>query len=184
MEIIEKIEKNKIYNKIFVEPWSYNVGAILLAILALSHIVILGTSWVASGSFTVWGAKIFYFLGVDVTKWKYFINNPGLKRSIFIPILENGPALRNIGIILGALIMALLASEFKITKIKNKKQIIGAIIGGFLMGIGSRIASGCNVGAFFSALLSYSLTGWFFGISTFIGAAIGSKILINYIMKK
>lgn len=183
MKIIDEIEESKLYKKILINPWSYTVGAILLALLALLHIAILETSWVASGSFTVWGGKLLYNLGIDVPKWKYFIANPGLKRSLVIPILKNGPALRNIGIILGALIASLLASEFKITKIKNKKQVIGAIAGGFLMGIGSRIASGCNVGAFFSSLLSFSLTGWFFGIATFIGALIGSKIFVEYIIK-
>ncbi len=184
MEIFKNLEENKFYRKIMVNPWSYTTGAILLSLLALFHIAVFETSWVVSGSFTVWGGKLLYSFGVDVPKWKYFIVNPGLKRSIMIPIIRNGTALRNIGIILGALIAALLASEFKISKIRNKRQIIGAAAGGLLMGIGSRIASGCNVGAFFSALMSFSLTGWFFGMATFIGAAIGSKLLLDYIIKK
>lgn len=184
MKIFENIAENKFYKKIFINPWTYTTGAVLLAILALAHIVVFETSWVVSGSFTVWGGKMLYSLGIDVPKWKYFIDNPGLKRSLMIPIIRNGTALRNIGIVLGAFIAALLASEFKISKIRNKKQIIGSVIGGFLMGIGSRIAAGCNVGAFFSALMSFSMTGWFFGIAIFIGAAIGSKIFLDYIMKK
>lgn len=184
MKFLNKLENNSFYKKIVIEPWSYKTGAILLALLALAHIVIFETSWVVSGSYTVWGGKLLYNLGIDVPKWKYFIENAGLKRSLMIPIIKNGASLRNIGIILGALLASLLSSEFKFSKIKNKKQIIGAIVGGFLMGVGSRIASGCNVGAFFSAIMSYSLTAWFFGIATFIGAVIGSKILLNYILKK
>ena len=184
MEIFNNIEKNKFYRKILVNPWSYTTGAVLLALLALAHIAVFETSWVVSGSYTVWGGKLLYSLGIDVPKWKYFIANPGLKRSLMIPVIRNGTALRNIGIMLGALIASLLASEFKISRIRNKKQIIGAVAGGFLMGVGSRIASGCNVGAFFSALMSFSVTEWFFGIASFIGAAIGSKILLNYIIKK
>ena len=183
MEVFEKISNNKIYRKIAVNPWPYTIGGILLALLALAHIALMDTTWVVSGSFTVWGGKLLYTLGIDVTKWKYFINNPGLKRSILVPVVRNGAALRNIGIIVGALIAALMASEFKISKIRNRKQVLGAIAGGFLMGVGSRIASGCNVGAFFSAVMSFSLTGWIFGISAFIGAVIGSRIFLKYIIK-
>ncbi len=184
MEFFERLDENRLYRKIMINPWSYTTGAILLALLALTHIAVLETSWVVSGSFTVWGGKLLYSLGIDVPKWKYFIENPGLKRSLLIPILKNGASLRNIGIILGALTASLFASEFKISKIRNRKEIVGAVLGGFLMGVGSRIASGCNVGAFFSAVMSFSLTGWIFGIAAFIGAAIGSKIFLNYIIKK
>lgn len=184
MKFLEKMENSRLYRKIVIEAWTYKTGAVLLALLALAHIIIFETSWVVSGSYTVWGGKLLYNLGIDVPKWKYFVENPGLKRSLMIPVIKNGASLRNIGIILGALLASLLASEFKISKIKNRKQIIGAAAGGFLMGVGSRIASGCNVGAFFSAIMSYSLTAWFFGISAFIGAIIGSRILLSFILKK
>ena len=90
----------------------------------------------------------------------------------------------NVGIIAGAALATLFASEFKLRKIKGKKQLFGAVAGGFLMGAGARFAAGCNIAAFFSALSALSLTGWFYGISAFAGAFIGSKILLNYIMKE
>ncbi len=82
-----------------------------------------------------------------------------------------------LGIIFGALATTLLASGFKIKKIKSKKQIIAAIIGGLLMGYGARIAYGCNIGALYSGIASLSLSGWVFAIVMFCGAVVGSKLL-------
>lgn len=182
MKIFEDLNNNDLYRKIFIKPWSYRTGAILLALTGILHILLINSAWGISGAFTIWGGKIFQILGINVAEWRYFANSPNLLKSLETPILKSGGSIRNIGIILGALISSLLASEFKFSIIKNKKEIIGSIVGGFLMGIGARIASGCNIGAFFSAITSYSLTGWLFGIFTFIGAYIGSKIFLKYIM--
>jgi uncharacterized membrane protein YedE/YeeE len=90
--------------------------------------------------------------------------------------------MRNLGIIFGALLATLLASQFKFKKIKSKKQVLAAIIGGLLMGYGARIAYGCNIGALFSGIASLSLSGWVFAIAMFFGAITGSKLLIKYFM--
>ena len=52
------------------------------------------------------------------------------------------------------------------------------------MGAGARLANGCNVGALFSGLSALSLSGWVFAASLLIGAFIGSKILINIVLKE
>lgn len=182
MNFLNKLNENNTYKKIFVKPWTYKTGAILLTVVALLHIILLNSAWGITGPFTIWGGKILQALGINVSEWQYFTNNPGMLKNLNTPILKHGGSVRNIGIILGGLIAALLASEFKFSTIKNKKEIFSSIAGGFLMGVGARIASGCNIGAFFSAIMSYSLTGWLFGIFTFFGAYIGSKIFLKYVL--
>ena len=81
------------------------------------------------------------------------------------------------GIIFGSLISTFLSSDYKFKKIKNSKQVIFGIFGGILMGYGTRVAYGCNLGAYLSAIPSYSLHGWVFGLAMFAGAYIGSKLL-------
>jgi hypothetical protein len=90
--------------------------------------------------------------------------------------------MRNLGIIVGALFATLMASQFKIKKIKNKKQIVAAILGGLLMGYGARIGFGCNIGALYSGISSLSLSGWIFGFAMFFGAMVGSKLLVKFFM--
>jgi uncharacterized membrane protein YedE/YeeE len=47
------------------------------------------------------------------------------------------------------------------------------------MGYGAGIASGCNIGAFFSATASLSLSGWIFGVGLFIGSYFGAKLFLR-----
>ena len=88
----------------------------------------------------------------------------------------------NIGVILGSLAATLLASQFKIKKIKNKKQVITALVGGMCLGYGSKLAMGCNIGAFFSGVPSFSFHGWVFGLFAFLGVGIGIKLLVRFIL--
>ena len=183
MEFFNRLSQNETYKKIMKTPLSYETGAILLGITATVYLAIFKSAWSVSGPCTVWGAKILWLIGIDTTKWSYFIAHPGLKRAIVLPIFKSGGSVCNTGIIIGAALATLFASEFKIKKIKGKRQLLGAVIGGFLMGLGARFASGCNISALFSALSALSLTGWFFGLSVFIGSFIGGKILLKYIIK-
>ena len=97
-------------------------------------------------------------------------------------ILNHPGSWQNFGIIAGALLAALLASQFKFKKIKSLKQVVAATLGGLLMGYGARLAGGCNIGALFSAIGSMSLSGWVFAFFLFIGAFIGSKLLARFFM--
>jgi uncharacterized membrane protein YedE/YeeE len=56
------------------------------------------------------------------------------------------------------------------------KMILISIIGGLMLGYGSRIAYGCNIGAFFSGISSASLSGWIWFISAFAGNLVGNQI--------
>lgn len=88
----------------------------------------------------------------------------------------------NMGVIMGSLIATLMASQFKLKKVKSKKQLIFALLGGIMMGYGTRLALGCNIGAFFSGIPSFSLHAWVFGIFTILGAWVGCKILIRFLV--
>ena len=96
--------------------------------------------------------------------------------------MQHTGTMLNIGIILGALIATLLASQFKFKKIKSLKQVVAAILGGLLMGYGARLAGGCNIGALFSGIASLSLSGWVFAVFLLAGAWIGSKLLAKFFM--
>jgi YeeE/YedE family (DUF395). len=170
-----------LYKKIFKDAWSYWTGAILLAILNTAMLAISGKAWGITTTFAYWGAWISKLFGADVSGWDFFqleANAKALGQSAF----TNTGSVQNIGIILGALLATLLASQFKIKKLKSYKQVIAAALGGLLMGYGARIAFGCNIGAFFSGVASMSLHGWIYAVFIFLGAWIGSKLLVRYFM--
>jgi uncharacterized membrane protein YedE/YeeE len=80
----------------------------------------------------------------------------------------------SLALIGGAAVMALLNNEFKF-KGPTWELATWAIIGGALMGIGSRLGLGCNVGAFFVRVSQGDPSGWLFGLGMIGGAYIGVK---------
>jgi uncharacterized membrane protein YedE/YeeE len=80
----------------------------------------------------------------------------------------------SIALIGGAAVMALRSGEFKVKR-PTLDQAGWAILGGVLMGIGSRLGLGCNVGAFFVRAANGDVGGWMFGVGMIAGAWIGVR---------
>ncbi len=175
------IKDNKYYKEWIKAAWPYMTGAILLSVFQIVTLATTGNPWGVSGVLANWGAWLFESVGGNVDKWYYF-SSEGAQRTLDGGLLNHGGSIRNIGIIFGALLAVLLAGGFKIKKLKSKKQVIAAIIGGLLMGYGARIGFGCNIGALYSGIASFSLSGWVFGVFIFLGAIVGSKLLVKYFM--
>ncbi|HHT05010.1 MAG TPA: YeeE/YedE family protein [Hydrogenispora sp.] len=176
-----KLENNKYFKAVVKEAWPYTVGAVLLALLNISLFIVTGSAWGISGTLLNWGAKLYQAVGGQLQNWFYY-SDPARLRALETPFFSHGGSLMNLGIIVGAFLASLAASQFKIRKIKSVRQVIAAIVGGLLMGYGTRVAFGCNIGAFFSGVASFSLHGWIYGIFIFVGAWIGSKLLVKYFM--
>jgi uncharacterized membrane protein YedE/YeeE len=92
-----------------------------------------------------------------------------------VPELWRNPALwMSLGIIFGAMIMALLQKEFK-AKMPSPELMVWGVTGGLLMGMGSRPSLGCNIGGFFIRASGGDPNGWVYGTGMVIGAFIGVK---------
>ena len=70
---------------------------------------------------------------------------------------------------LGAILIALEATG-------GYEVVVAATLGGLIMGYGARIGFGCNIGAYFSGISSFSLHGWLWGASAIAGTYAGLKI--------
>lgn len=176
-----KIGNNKYYKQFIKSPFTYVTGAVLLSVLQIALFASSGNPWGVSGTFANWGAWIYELFGGSVEKWHYF-SSAGAQATLDAGVLNHSGSWLNFGIIIGASLAVLLASQFKFKKIKSKKQIVAAVLGGLLMGYGARLAGGCNIGALFSTIASLSLSGWIFGFALLIGAWIGSKLLAKFFM--
>jgi hypothetical protein len=177
----KKLNNNKFYKNWFKSAWTYVVGAILLSVFQIVTLATTGDPWGVSGPFANWGAWMYRAFGGNVDKWYYF-SSEGAQATLSRGFLNDPGSIRNIGIIFGALLATLLASQFKIKKIKARRQIVAAVIGGLLMGYGARIGFGCNIGALYSGIASLSLSGWVFAVFLFLGAMAGSKLLVKFFM--
>ncbi len=125
--------------------------------------------WYVTTQEAQWVGWVFNKLGADNMDNIYF----GLENGLPNPLI-NPADWMSLALIGGAAVMALLHNEFK-WKGTTRELAIWAIIGGTLMGIGSRLGLGCNVGAFFVRVSQGDVSGWLFGIGMVGGAYIGVK---------
>ncbi|MDH5542000.1 MAG: YeeE/YedE family protein [Nitrospinota bacterium] len=125
--------------------------------------------WYVTSQEGQWAAWVMDKLGINVMDNIFF----GYVNGIPNPLV-NGPGWMSIALIFGAAVIALINNEFKL-KMPTRELAVWAILGGFLMGVGSRIGLGCNVGAFFVRTANGDPNGWFFGIGMIGGAYIGVK---------
>jgi len=82
-----------------------------------------------------------------------------------------------VGLLPGALVGALFASEFKLRFPRNPKRYAQALGGGIIMGYGAGLGIGCTVGAFFSSIPSLSISGWLFALALSGGAFLGVQAI-------
>ena len=154
--------------------WPYNMGAIFIAVIMSLMFLSYGSPWGITTSLTHLAGGIIGLGGFDVSHWNFFKYD-----NLFAhPLI-----LVNLGIILGSFLSSFSSSEFRIRKPRSYKFIITGLMGGILMGYGARLAEGCNIGSLISAIPSFSLHGWVFMFSSFVGAYIGSKILLSYLIE-
>jgi len=66
-------------------------------------------------------------------------------------------------------------------KVPNLEGALFALLGGALMGLGARVAMGCNIGAFFATVTNGDPSGWIFLVGMALGAYVGVKIFAWWI---
>lgn len=156
-------------------PWPLVCGAVGLALLNYATLALAGRPWGITSAFALWGAKVAGGLGVDVGSWPFW-QMPANAKALAAPVWEDITTVMDIGIMLGAAVAAGLAGRFAPSLKIPTRSLIAAVIGGLLLGYGSRLAYGCNIGAYFSGIASGSLHGWLWLVAAFAGNAVGVRI--------
>ena len=156
-------------------PWPLVAGAIGLAVVNIATLTIGGRPWGVTSAFALWGAKWFQALGIDVASWPYW-TTPAQAAALKSSVLMDVTSVMDFGIILGALLAAILAGRFAPAWGIPARSLAAAVIGGLLLGYGARIAYGCNIGAYFSGIASGSVHGWLWLVAAFIGNIAGTSL--------
>jgi hypothetical protein len=153
--------------------WPLWAGAAGLAGLNALTLVIKGHPWGITSAFALWGSKITQAAGVDVGSWPYWSGQRAA--TLHASVLSDATSVMDFGIILGAMVAAAAAGTFIVHRRVPWRVAAGAIVGGVLMGFGARIAYGCNIGAYFAGIASFSVHGWLWGLMAIIGTYAGLK---------
>jgi hypothetical protein len=158
---------------LLLAPWPLAWGAFGLAAMSAATLLLAGRPWGETAGFTLWGSKIAGFIGFEPRTWAYWQGNADpLAASVFSDITS----VMDFGIVAGAMLAAGLSARFRPQSGGNVRAWLGAASGGFLMGYGARLSDGCNIGAYFSALASGSLSGWVWVAAAFVGSVIGLRL--------
>lgn len=161
------------WKRIFRGSWPLFAAAIVLAVLNALTLMTRGTPWGITSAFALWGSKIASAFGVDVVSWGYWqgANAASLQASIF----TDSTTVLNLGVIIGAFIASAAGGLFKFTKV-TAGNFAASVVGGLLMGYGARLAFGCNIGAYFGGIASFSLHGYIWGILALAGTFVALYI--------
>jgi uncharacterized membrane protein YedE/YeeE len=152
--------------------WPLWVGALLLAGLNAATLWVSGGAWGVTFAFALWGSKLLDLVGIDVLSWGFW-QDPANLAKYDAGIFAEKTSVMDFGIILGALVASAAAGAFVLHRRVPLRLGVGAVIGGLLMGYGARIAFGCNIGAYFGGIASFSLHGWLWGVMAIVGTYVG-----------
>lgn len=152
--------------------WPLWVGALLLAGLNALTLYVSGSPWGITFAFALWGSKILDAVGVDVRSWGFW-QDPANLAKYDAGWLAETTSVMDLGIIVGALIASAAAGAFVLHRTVPGRLALGAVVGGVMMGYGARIAFGCNIGAYFGGIASFSLHGWIWGAMAIVGTVLG-----------
>ena len=156
-------------------PWPLVAGAVGLAAVNLATLLIAGRPWGVTSAFALWGAKAVAAVGVPVETWPYW-SSPGQVAALRGSVFADVTSVMDGGIVLGALLAALLAGRFAPVWRIPARSLAAAVVGGVMLGYGARIAYGCNIGAYFSGIASGSLHGWLWLPCAFAGNVLGTYL--------
>lgn len=149
-------------------------GTVIIAILCWLVFALSGHPWGVTFGFTLWGAKIATALGVPVESYAFW-QWPGPRRALEHSVLADVSSLMDFGMILGAGAMAAAGGGPRHQSWPPVRQLVGAALGGILMGIGARLGFGCNIGAFLAGIASGSVHGWIWFAMAMAGSWVGIK---------
>ncbi len=161
-------------SRIISSPLNPYVATIILAFTSIIFAVALGGKlWGITTGESQLGGHLLKLLGFHAENLSYF-------QKFKLPaILDSGPQIHVFGLIIGGLVASLLMGEFAIKQVPGRSQLILAITGGTLLGYGSRLAAGCNIGNFWSAFPSAGLNAVTFFAGIFAGTFITVKAVVE-----
>jgi hypothetical protein len=150
-------------------------GGVALALLNLLTLLVAGHPWSITWAFALWGAKILAAAGYDLDAVPFW-QGEFQRAALEAPVLEDVVSVMDAGLVLGALLAAGLAGRFAPARRVPPGRAVAAVLGGLLLGYGARVASGCNIGAYFSGIASTSLHGWLWGAAALLGTPLGVRL--------
>ncbi len=131
-----------------------------------------GGAWGVTSAFSLWGSELVGALGGHPENWTWW-QRPGNAEMLAGPVLADKTSLTDLGIMIGAAVAASVGGTWALHRGIPWRTALAAVLGGVLMGVGARLAGGCNIGAYLAGIASGSLSGWLWGAFALAGTWVG-----------
>ena len=156
-------------------PHKLWLAACFLAGLAVLNLLVAGQPWGVVYGLGLWGAKLVHWSGIDLAGFAFW-SDAGNAERLTQSLLLDITSVTDFGLLLGAGIAARWKGPLAAQVSLPTRLWIAGAIAALLMGYASRLAYGCNVGAFFSGISTGSLHGWVWFAAAFAGSMIGVRL--------
>lgn len=163
------------WRRMLTGPWALAISLVVLALGNLAILLVAGHAWSVVWGFTLWAAETAQIFGWDPASSPFWAAK-GMAARLDRGIFLDDTSITDMGIILGAFIAAGLGGRLDPVWQVPARHLAAAVIGGLMLGIGARMAYGCNIGAFFSGVASSSLHGWVWILGALAGNWIGMQM--------
>ncbi|RBI63506.1 YeeE/YedE family protein [halophilic archaeon] len=130
------------------DPRTAALGITVLAVLWFTQVSIVGVT----GPEARWTGYLLEQVGVDAGSYEYWgsVLFQGTSVSVTVDMVMIA------AVIGGAFVAAVWSGDFAL-RVPKRKRVPNAVVGGFMMGAGSRLAPGCNIGNIYSGLAELSV---------------------------
>ncbi|HDZ90198.1 MAG TPA: hypothetical protein ENH37_05925 [Deltaproteobacteria bacterium] len=149
------------YSTVFYENWPLWLGGILIGIMSVLTFA-WARPWGVVGGLRNWADWLFHQIGL--------YSHPPVS-----PLISTNSIL-TLGLLWGAFGSALMSKQFAL-RMAPGRELIKGVVGGSLLGIGSAMAGGCNVGGFYIATSALS----FAGLAMMVGLVMGAYLGLRYL---
>ncbi len=164
-----------LFKTLFFKPWTlWGSTTVIIAVFILQMLV-TKKGWFLSTQFGHLTGKVLWHMGVSLD---WIVSFTGLPAKTFdTPIMLLGEQVQNFAIFGGGIISLLISSHFTLAEKSPKfHEMILLAIGAFVMGVGTRLANGGNMGGLYTPVANMSLSGWIFFFMMMLGGLIGNII--------
>lgn len=133
------------------QPWDPRTAALgitAVSVLWFSQVSVVGIT----GPEARWTGYLLSQVGIDVGEFEYWgailFQGQGVGLTTDMIMIS--------AVIVGAFLAAIWSGDFSI-RVPKRRRLPNAVVGGFLMGGGSRLAPGCNIGNIYTGIAELSM---------------------------
>lgn len=176
---IKEKEESKSTIKLYSSLHNVIVAVSIGIVISLFYLCV-GKMIGVMGVFSTIGAYFLKLFGATPEQWDFF--HEPLPKNMFDDPIFNSDLL----MAMGAFVAASIKGVFGKSQNKGAMEYVKGMIGGLLMGMGARMAGGCNIGAMTSGITSSSLHGFIWMFSAILGSfcMLKSDIVLKMFSKK